>query len=366
MPTLPHLPHLHVALLAGGRGTRAWPLSRRKRPKQLVDLAGEGPLLVATRDRVAALCPPERLLAVTAADLAPAIRRLLGVPAANVLVEPEGRGTAAAVGMALLVAAVRDPRAVVLALPADHHVRRPAALRATLAAGVRAAARLRGTVLFGAVPDRPAIEYGYLVPGEAVPGGRDGGPHRVARFAEKPTATKARRLIGSGALWNSGMFALHAASCLEEIGTLLPELGAALAELRPHVDRPSFRRVAARLWPTLPAVSFDVGVLERSDRVHALALDVGWSDVGSWLALGALSAADAKGNRARSGALFHEASDCLVLGLPDSRRRPIVLAGVSHLAVVDAGDVVLVCPRSGVPKIDALLARLARERPELA
>lgn len=353
-----------VALLAGGRGTRFWPLSRSDRPKQFLDVTGHGPLLSVTRERVAGLCPPENVLAVTTRDLAGPVRRMLGLPPGNVVAEPSGRNTAPAVGLALVVAAARDPDAVVLALPADHHVTSPARLRRALRRGVRAARRLGGIVLFGAVPGRPATEYGYLELGEAATGRGAAAARRVKRFREKPDPRGARRLVARGALWNSGMFCLHAATTLEEVSRVLPALGAGLEELRPHVGRRSFGRALGDVHPRLPAISFDHGVLERSDRVHALPLDAGWSDVGTWESAAALWDSDRAGNSRRGEVVLHDARGCIALQ-QGSGDRTVVLMGTRDLVVVDTPDAVLVCPRDEARDVPGLLSRLRRQRPDL-
>lgn len=356
-------PRLHVAFLAGGRGTRFWPLSRAARPKQLLDVTGEGPMLRVTRDRVDELAPRENQLVVTSEELAADCRELLGLPARQVLAEPCARNTAAAVGLALLAAEVKDPEAVLLALPSDHHVSRPARLRAALRRGLRAAKRLRGVVLFGAVPDRPATEYGYLQPGAeaAVPGAK--GLRRLRAFQEKPDPAGARRLVKAGAWWNSGMFCLPATETLDAIDELLPTLGAGLHLLRPHLGRRTWRAALAEIYPELPSISFDHGVLERLGEIHALPLDAGWSDVASWEALAELLPGDRAGNRLRGRALAHDAKGCVLVGTDESRA--LVALGVEDLVLVDCGDVVLACPRGRERDVAGLLERLRRSEPEL-
>jgi mannose-1-phosphate guanylyltransferase len=357
-------PHLVPAFLAGGRGTRFWPLSRRDRPKQLLDVTGEGAMLAVTQARVDPLAPREAQLVVTSADLAPSCRDLLGLPAAQVLAEPAGRNTAAAVGLALLVAHARDPHATVLALPSDHHVAKTARLQQQLRRGIRAARELDGVVLFGALPDRPATEYGYLSLGPEVSIRGATGLRKLKAFKEKPNPAGARRLVKAGALWNSGMFCLPAAASLDSIARVLPDLADGLEELRPHVGRRSWKAALAEVYPQLPAISFDHGVLEKLDAIHALPLDVGWSDVGSWEALAELLPGDRAGNRSRGPALAHDAKDCVLVG-GDGGDRTLVILGVDELVLVDDGEVVFACPRGRERDVAGLLERLRTERPEL-
>jgi mannose-1-phosphate guanylyltransferase len=351
--------HVFVALLAGGRGARFWPLSRRATPKQLLDMTGEGPLARRTLERLGTLVRRENVLVVTSPDLAPALRRLLDVPAANVLAEPAPRNTAAAVGLALVVALARDPDAIVLALPADHHVGRPARLRAILRSAAAAAARLRVPVLLGMSPTSPSSDYGYIVPGERVRGAP--GLRRVRRFVEKPARAGAQRLLRSRALWNGGMFCLHAASALDLMRRVAPEMGEPLAALLPHVGRRTFGAALRRTWALVPSIAFDRAVLERCDDACVLPADIGWSDVGTFEALAALIPADAARNRTRGPAFLAGSEECLVVERDASRT--LVLFGVRDLLVVDAGDVVLVAPRGA--DLQRLVARLDRERPEL-
>jgi mannose-1-phosphate guanylyltransferase len=364
MTTTSTSPPVFIALLAGGRGTRFWPLSRRAHPKQLLDVCGEGPMLLRTHQRVARLAPASRTLVITSEDLAAPVRSLLRLPAGNVLAEPEGRSTAAAIGLACLVASTRHPDAVVLALPADHHVRHPDRLVRLLEAGARAAAAFHAPVLLGIAPDSGNPHYGYLEPGEPATLRGVKGLVEVARFTEKPSEPRATALVARGALWNGGMFCLHAASTLEAIGRCLPRLGAALRRLRAHVGKATWQGALRREYRKLDSVSFDSGVLERIHPVLALRADVGWSDVGSWESLATLLAADADGNRSRGPSFIHASKRCLVVNAPGAART-IVVAGAEDLLVVDAGDVILVAPRKLARDPKGLLAALAEERPEL-
>ncbi|MEM7245986.1 MAG: sugar phosphate nucleotidyltransferase [Acidobacteriota bacterium] len=349
---------LFVALLAGGRGTRFWPLSRSAEPKQFLDVTGEGPLLAVTRDRMDGLCPPEHVFVVTGADLARRCRQILDFPTSRVLGEPVGRNTCPAVGLALLHARHHgNDDAVLLALPTDHHVAKRDRLARVIAKGVKAARRLRGTVLFGAVPDRPETGYGYLSLGEerSLPG--LAGLRRLARFKEKPDLAGAKRLLRQGAWWNTGMFCLHVGATLETIDRVLPELGQGLEELSRSYGKRTFKKALAEIYPKLPSISFDHGVLEHQDEIHALPAEVGWSDVASWEALAPLLPSDRKGNAARGDAVFHDATNCLAVAQGD---RPLVLLGTQDLVLVDAGDVVFACPRDRARDIVGLRKALEK------
>jgi mannose-1-phosphate guanylyltransferase/mannose-6-phosphate isomerase len=348
------------ALLAGGRGTRFWPLSRRLRPKQLLDVTGEGPMLRRTLERVGPLATEGRILLVTSEDLAPGSARMLGLRARDVLAEPAGRNTAPAVALACAAAMARDPNAVVACLPADHHVGNEARLRVLLRRALGEAARRRVPVLLGVEPGGPSSDYGYIVPGADA----GSGLRRVARFAEKPDAAAARRLLRRGATWNSGMFVLPARETLDAIRRFAPQLADAVASLPIARGGAALRRALRSAWPSLPSLSFDATILERWDAVHVLrAENLGWSDLGSWEALASMIPPDAARNRSHGPAFFHEAAGCFTY--VSGRDRTIVVLGADDLVVVDAGDVVFACPRSALPRLRNLVERLDRERPEL-
>ena len=351
---------LHVVVMAGGSGERLWPLSRRSRPKPLLPVNGRRTLLGATLARARGLAGAERVWLVCTAQNAAELRRASGLPRERVLVEPCGRNTAMAVGYAALAVARRAPDATLLVLPADHVIPDARAFAVAARRAARAAHRAGALVTLGVRPTRPETGYGYIQVG--APAGRGHpGLHRVRRFAEKPDAARARRYLASGDwLWNAGIFAWRADAILAEIARHDAELGRALAALRraPRLGRAALERAYRRA----PARSIDVAVLERSDRVWTLPIDFHWSDVGSWQALAGELGVDGRASRVVAGEAWLEgAPGNLVWGA----ERPIVLLGVEGLAVIDAGDALLVArlDRSGdVRRIVARLREAGRER----
>ena len=262
---------LHVVLLAGGGGTRFWPWSTPRRPKPFLDLTGDGPLIELAWQRARRLVPASRVWAVVPRSLAAPLRRALpALPPANLVLEPEPRDTAPAIGLACATVARRDPRAVVAMLPTDHLVLdSDAFVRAVRAA--ESAARRGALVCLGVRPDRPATGFGYLrcaAPpraGRAVP---------VAAFVEKPSLARAKRFLASGRyLWNGGMFVWRAARLLEELGRHAPGTLAAVA------GAAAGRR---RAWGGATRRSIDFEVMEKARDVAVVPLDAGWDDVGSW------------------------------------------------------------------------------------
>jgi len=333
-----------VVVLAGGVGSRFWPASTSQRPKQLLALAGERPLVADAVLRLLPLVAAERVLLVTSHALERTLRDALpDVPPANVLAEPFAASTAPALAWATARAAAADPAASVLSVHADWTVGNPAAFRAAAAAALDLAEREGALVTVGARPTRPEIGYGYVVPGGPIGAGP---ARRIARFVEKPDRAEAERLIAGGALWNTGMFAWTAARFRAECERHAREITGGL----PALDRGD----VAGFYRAATPVSVDVGLYERTDRGAVLPGDFGWDDVGSWAALSRVRAADAAGNVAVGSAWAVDARNCIVW----SEDGTTVVDGVSDLVVVRSGDVTLVTTRERAPQLKELLARL--------
>jgi mannose-1-phosphate guanylyltransferase len=330
-------------VLAGGTGTRFWPLSTPSRPKQLLALIDDRALIVNTVERFGPTVAPEQTLILTNASLIDAIRELLpNVPAENVIAEPRPAGTAAALTWAAQEIRRRSAAAddaVMLSVHADWAIGDAARFRERLALAADAARRHRTLVTVGVVPSRPDPGFGYIEPGESL----DGELRRVARFLEKPSRAEAERLIAAGCLWNSGIFVWRAADFLDEVMALTPEVAHAL---RQHADD----RVA--FFAAVTSVSVDVGVLERSSRVVVLPGDFGWDDVGTWSALRRVRQLDVDGNAASGpvhavGNVVHAADGV-----------DVVLYGVHDLVVVAQRDLTLVTSVERAADLKELLSRL--------
>jgi mannose-1-phosphate guanylyltransferase len=358
--TRPSAPHAtrYAVVMAGGSGTRFWPRSRVRVPKQLLPIVGRRSMLQDTVARLPPVVPARRVLVVTGQLQARAVRRQLpALAAGHVLVEPQGRNTAAAIALAALSIARRDPRAVMAVLPADHAVGDVRAFRADLRLALDVAARTDALVTLGIRPTHPETGYGYIRP--AADGAR-GRVARVAAFIEKPNLARARALVAEkGTLWNAGIFAWRVATILAALRALLPAvvepLAAALRAGSARALRAAYRRV--------PSVSIDHGVLERATDVRVVRARFPWSDVGSWAAVAALRAGTAPGsangrNAVRGRALPLDSRGCLV----DSPERLVALVGVEDLVVVDSPDAVLVCRKDRTQDVRLVVEELRRRR----
>lgn len=333
-----------AVVLAGGVGSRFWPLSTAARPKQLLPLAGDRSLIAASVARVLPLVPAERVLVVTSRALAEATRAALPeVPADNVLAEPFAASTAPALAWATAIAARLDPDAAVLSLHADWTVADEAGFRASAAAALDLAVSHDVVVTVGARPTRPEIGYGYIVPGEPIPGTA---ARCIARFVEKPSAERAATLIAAGAAWNTGLFAWTARRFRAEVEGGMPELAGALGALDAGDVEGFFRGVRP--------VSVDVGLFERTGRGATLTADFGWDDVGSWAALLRVRPADAAGNVVAGRAVAVESRDS-VLWAEDG---VLVAYGVDGIVAVRVGGVTLVTTTERAATLKTLLNSL--------
>jgi mannose-1-phosphate guanylyltransferase len=361
-------------VMAGGSGTRFWPLSRVRRPKQFLTLLGDVPLLAATVARLPPLAKLDSTYVVCGPVHARAVKSVLPrLPPENVIVEPCARNTAPCVGLAALHVARRDPGGVMAMLPADHHIARPSAFREAIAAAA-AAAEQGAIATIGIRPTRPETGYGYLRIGPRLPASRSGPgkrpasgagggaarlrAHRVDRFVEKPdAATAARYLAERRYLWNSGIFVFRADVILAEIRGAMPLLGEKLDAIGASLGTPRAARVLKKVFPECPSISIDYGVMEKSDRIAVVAADFGWSDVGSFAALSEVRARDGRGNVSDGEALILDGRNNVVLAHPG---RPLAVVGLDDIIAVDAGDAVLVCHRDRAQDVRKAVDELKR------
>jgi len=329
-------------LLAGGSGTRFWPLSSPSKPKQLLQLAGPRSSAEEAVDRLAGFIPPERILVVSNEGLARRLAQRLELPAANFLVEPRSASTGPALVWATVEAARRDPEAALISMHADWVVGDSAAFVACAATALETAIRHQRLVTVGIVPSRPETGFGYIVPGERL----DSASRAVGRFVEKPDAAHALDLMAEGALWNSGLFAWRAEDLRREVLAHTTEIAPFLPLLEGGDIAGFYREVRE--------VSIDVGVLERSDHVAVVAGDFAWDDIGTWEALARVRPRDRRGNVTHGQVVLVDCSDCIVW----NDGPPLVLSGVRDLVVVHANQRTLVLDRPRAPDLKRTLDAL--------
>ena len=351
---------LYAIIMAGGSGTRFWPASRKARPKQLLPIGGDKALLVQTSERLLALIPPARQLVITSARYAQAVRELLpGIPSAQVIGEPEGRDTAACIGLAARLLARLDPDAVGVAMPADHVLSPLPVFHERLRAAAEAlAVHPRSVLVFGIQPDRPATGYGYLRSGAKL--GTFGGCEvsRLAAFVEKPDRARAEVLLAQGGhLWNAGLFAFRPEAMGAAIAQHLPALVPGLDAIAATWDTPRFEAALAEHYPRLQKISIDYGVMEKLLDALLLPLPLQWDDVGAWDALARLLPADASGNVAQGAHVILDGRNLLL----SASGGMIAAKGVSDLIIVHTPDATLVCRRDDSEGVKAIVAAL-RER----
>jgi mannose-1-phosphate guanylyltransferase len=339
----------YSVIIAGGKGTRFWPLSRVERPKQLLKILSKKSLIEETIERVHDLAGRQRTLVVTIADqLGPIRKELKNLPRQNFIAEPQGKNTAPCIGLATLEVLRRNEDAVMVVLPADHWVADISKFRRTLKTAVALAERGDQLVTIGIRPHYPETGYGYIMKGRAAGENKRSGIFPVKRFTEKPSLALARKLIGRGSLWNSGIFVWKAATLLELLRRYQPDIGKALEAIRAAAGQkslaslsPQLRMVIAREYRKMPSQSIDYAVMEKAGsegKVLTVEADFGWSDVGSWSAVHRMMNKDAHGNAGNGRWVQLGSQNCLIHS-PD---RLVVLLGLTDAVVVDTPDALLV------------------------
>lgn len=337
----------YALIMAGGGGTRLWPLSRLDHPKQMLSLGGDQTFFQLAVDRLGGVFPPERILVMTVEDLVPGLQEQVPkIPEENFLLETMPRGTASVVGYAAAVLNLKDPRSVMAVLTADHIIGNLKLFQQILTAGYQVADE-EYLVTLGITPTYPATGYGYIELGNSIGTYHDQEVHQVDKFTEKPALAEAEAMLSSGGYaWNSGMFIWKTSRILDEFSRQMPDFYSQLSSIRDAWDSPQREKVIRKVWPEIEPQTIDFGIMENAQQVAVIpARDLDWNDVGSWDSLFEILPADENGNIVKgSDHLSLDTSRTILYVTGDPRT--VVTIGVEDLIIVDTGDVLLVCSRS--------------------
>ncbi|HXJ95902.1 MAG TPA: sugar phosphate nucleotidyltransferase [Terriglobia bacterium] len=347
----------YAVILAGGSGTRFWPASRRERPKQLLEgVFGDGTLLERAAERIQGLIPPERTFVFTNTLLKDKIAALLPrVPASQIVAEPAARNTAPSLGLAAHEILRLDPEGLMVVLPSDHLITKPAVFRRALRASLRWAWTEGRSVLIGLKPASAHTGFGYIHRSELVAQLEGEKLFRVESFREKPKAPVAAKYVAAGDyLWNGGMFVWRASTLLANLRRFKPQMARGLERIA-QAGGAQNTKTLARIYPKLEKISIDYAVAEKADEVYVVAADLGWSDVGSWSEVYALRSKDAQENvRPQRSLCLNAEGNLIVAG------KFVAAVGVRDLIIVETPDAILVADRKQAQEVGKAVAEIER------
>jgi mannose-1-phosphate guanylyltransferase len=352
----------YALIMAGGTGTRLWPVSRRDRPKQSLELIGKRTMFEHTVDRIAPVFQPDEIFVVAGSEhVSDLSDQAPELPASNFVVEPMGRGTAPAIGLGAIHLSQRDPDAVMAVLTADHFIADVERFQNLLGAAERVA-RLGHLVTLGIEPASPSTGYGYIQQGEKLDQIDSFDVFRVKRFTEKPDEETALSMVESGDYtWNSGMFIWRVDRIIEEFQRQMPHFYVKLAEVEGMLGTDSYEPTLQRIWPQVNKQAIDYGVMEGAEDVAVIPADIGWSDVGSWGSLADVLARMGHDDDSENVVVGQHVGIDTGNSMIFAGERLIATVGLEHMVVVDAGDAVLVCPMEREQEVRDLVRRLERE-----
>ncbi|WP_018130797.1 mannose-1-phosphate guanylyltransferase [Effusibacillus pohliae] len=352
----------NVIVMAGGKGERFWPLSRSQWPKQFLTIAGNRSMLQMTVDRLRKLAPLDRIYIVTNVSYRNIVKlQLPELPEENIFLEPVGRDTAACIGLAACKVAVRDPNSELLIVPADHYVDDEQAFVDSIQEGRLVLRATRGIVTLGIKPAYPETGYGYMQVSMRTEDRIFSG-YKVERFLEKPNRETAEFFIRQpNYYWNSGMFLWHTDTIERMIARFLPDLHKGLETIRPALGSREETAVIEQVYPRLPAISIDYGVMEKADNIHMIPCDFGWNDVGSWGALDKISERDMYDNVIQGNVINLDTHDCIIHSVGG---KLIATLGIENMIIVDTEDITLVCSKYRSQHIKDLIQELKRQKLE--
>jgi mannose-1-phosphate guanylyltransferase len=349
--------HYYAVIIAGGSGTRLWPLSRRNRSKQSLKLVGERTMFQYAVERLASLFPPARIYVVTREDQSALLSsQVPEIPAANFITEPVGRGTAPAIGLAAIHLQEKDPQATMVVLTADHHITKTEEFCQVLEIA-SSAAQAGHLVTLGIKPSSPSTGFGYIHQGESIMEIHDHPIFRVERFTEKPTLEVACRMVSSGEYsWNSGMFVWRVDRILEEFKIQMPELFLNLTEVGNSIHTPEYRLALEKAWTKIKEQTIDYGIMEHAADVVVIPVDIGWTDVGNWASLAELLPIDQNGNAFIGPCKEIDTHNTFVFG----GKRLVATIGLQDIVIVDSEDALLVCAKNREQEVRDIVDQLKK------
>jgi len=343
--------HFYALIMAGGGGTRLWPLSRKHRPKQVLSLTEERTMFQVTVERLRDLFPPERVFVVTGKNFVEALQQSTPhIPSENFIVEPSARDSGPAAGLGTVEIARRDPDAVIAVLSADHHIAHEDRFLDSLRAAHDTA--LQGYIVtLGIHPSFASTGFGYIQRGDALTEHNGLKVYLSKRFTEKPDAATAHTFVTSGVYsWNAGIFIWTARQVMAEFERQQPQMYTNLQQIAVHSEQ------LATVWPHIKKISLDFAIMEGAQKVAIIPVDIGWSDIGTWSALFEVLDRDEHGNAVRSTSNHHikiDTRDTLIVS-----ERMVVTIGVNDLVIVDADDAILVCHKDRAQDVRDVVNRL--------
>ncbi|MGL4739567.1 MAG: mannose-1-phosphate guanylyltransferase [Sarcina sp.] len=348
---------LYSLILAGGKGTRLYPLSRGTEPKQFLKVVNDKSFLVNTVDRISPLIPDENIYVITNKDYENRLKlELPNLNPENIFIEPENKETATCIGLAAMKLLKKDKDAVMVVLPSDHYIENNKNYIDTLKQAVDIADKKNGIVTIGIEPTRPETGYGYIEMGDRISGVIPS--YKVARFTEKPNLEVAKDFILKGTyLWNSGMFVMRADTIVREINKYIPQLGRCLSEIYRHIGEEDEEEVIKKQYSLVDGISIDFGVMQKTRRASVVKCDFSWDDIGSFSALSRFL--EQKETNAVSEKVYlDESENCCVFG----SKRLVIGFGLKDLVIVDTGDVLLIMDKNKDQEIKHLLGKISENK----
>lgn len=351
--------HKYAVIMAGGGGTRFWPLSRQQMPKQLLNISGNDVMINESIKRLTDIIPLQNIFVVTNKKQKDVITQLLinDFPRDNILFEPVGRNTSACIAYAAMVVSNRCRDAVMCVLPSDHHIGNEEKFRQTLDKACIAAAETGRLITIGIKPTFPSAGYGYIKYSREGDTGFNGA-YEVLNFVEKPGVEKAREYLESGNyLWNSGMFVWKVSTIIDNLRRYLPRLFKAMKAIGEFIGTDKEQDAVDSIYPELQSISIDFGILERSDEVLVIPGDFGWNDVGSWDALGTIFPTDENGNIVKARHIGLNTKNSIIY----SGDRLVATIGLNNLIIADTSDALLICPKDKAQEVKEIVELIKKQ-----